>query len=209
MRGRGDWGQSPRFFLILSSVFSLGCSPCQKLWKLFFYVWDTFCIWIWWKINDKRGMVILKLMGSTVTILFMSLWRATRIRAFPKNAVIDKKVLMTERKTSSPCTSPVNSTEQEGTPIVCRFSSPVKFFISRTFLRCDYSQLNSFLIHLSSLYDCYVYPVKKQLNICSAFSVYQTMEFDNLQLLRPLCCRAISEQIAQLPAWLLENELDC
>ena len=123
MRGRGDWGQSPRFFLILSSVFSLGCSPCQKLWKLFFYVWDTFCIWIWWKINDKRGVVsqaykkrmkvlILKLMGSTVTILFMSLWRATRIRAFPKNAVIDKKVLMTERKTSSPCTSPVNSTEQ-------------------------------------------------------------------------------------------------
>ena len=82
MRGRGDWGQSPRFFLILSSVFSLGCSPFQKPWKLFFYVWDTFCIWIWWKINDKRGVVaqaykkrmkvlILKLMGSTVPILFI------------------------------------------------------------------------------------------------------------------------------------------
>ena len=37
----------------------------------------------------------------------MSLRRATRIRVFPKNAVIDKKVLTTERKTSSPCTSPV------------------------------------------------------------------------------------------------------
>ena len=70
------------FFLILSSVFSLGCSPFQKPWKLFFYVWDTFCIWIWWKINDKRGVVlqaykkrmkvlILKLMGSTVPILFI------------------------------------------------------------------------------------------------------------------------------------------
>ena len=38
----------------------------------------------------------------------MSLFRATRIRAFPKNAVMDKQVLTTERKTSSPCTSPVN-----------------------------------------------------------------------------------------------------
>ena len=37
----------------------------------------------------------------------MSLRRATRIRVFPKNAVIDKKVLTTERKTSSPCTSSV------------------------------------------------------------------------------------------------------
>ena len=67
---------------ILSSLFSLGCSPFQKPLKLFFYVWDTFCIWIWWKINDKRGVVlqaykkrmkvlILKLMGSTVPILFI------------------------------------------------------------------------------------------------------------------------------------------
>ena len=37
----------------------------------------------------------------------MSLRRATRIRVFPQNAVIDKIVLTTERKTSSPCTSPV------------------------------------------------------------------------------------------------------
>ena len=46
------------FFLILSSVFSLGCSPFRKPWELFFYVWDTFFIWIWWKINDKRGVVL-------------------------------------------------------------------------------------------------------------------------------------------------------
>ena len=37
----------------------------------------------------------------------MSFRRATRIRVFPQNAVIDKIVLTTERKTSSPCTSPV------------------------------------------------------------------------------------------------------
>ena len=66
------------FFLsVLSGVFSLRSSPFQKPWKLFFYVWDPFCIWIWWKINDKRGVVlqikvlILKLMGSTVPILFI------------------------------------------------------------------------------------------------------------------------------------------
>ena len=34
----------------------------------------------------------------------MSLRRATRIRVFPQNAVIDKEVFMAERKTSSPCT---------------------------------------------------------------------------------------------------------
>ena len=83
----------------------------------------------------------------------VSLWRATRIRAFPKNAVMDKKALMTERKMSSPCTSPVNSAEHKNSATVCRLSPLVKFCISKTFLRCGYSQLNSFLIHLSSLHD--------------------------------------------------------
>ena len=75
----------------------------------------------------------------------VSLWRAIRIRAFPKNAIMDKQVLTTERKMSSPCTAPVSSTEHQSSVTVCRFSPPVKFFISMTFLRCGYSQLNSFL----------------------------------------------------------------
>ena len=56
MRG-GDWGQSPRFFFseIIKCIFS---GLLSISWKLFFYVWDTFCIWIWWKINDKRGVVV-------------------------------------------------------------------------------------------------------------------------------------------------------
>ena len=116
---------------------------------------------------------------------FLNLWRATRIRAFPKNAVMDKKALMTERKMSSPCTSPVNSAEHKNSATVCRLSPLVKFCISKTFLRCGYSQLNSFLIHLSSLYD------NRQSTI----------------LVLPLCCRAIREQISTI-GWLLENELN-
>ena len=103
------------------------------------------------------------------------LWRATRIRAFPKNAVMDKQVLTTERKMSSPSTSPVNSAEQKNSTAVCRFSPPVKFFISMTFLRFGYSQLNSFFN-------------------TSVLLIWQS----TILLVLPLCCRAIREQITQL-----------
>ena len=54
-----------------------------------------------------------------------------RIRLFPQNAVIDKTMLMTERKTSLPCTSPVSSTEQ----LIC---------VLQLLAMRGYSQPNSF-----------------------------------------------------------------
>ena len=58
----------------------------------------------------------------------VSLCKATRIRVFPRTAVIDRKILTIERKISSPCTSAVNSAEQDSTTIVFWFSPSVKLF---------------------------------------------------------------------------------
>ena len=50
---------------------------------------------------------------------------------FPRTAVIDRKMFTIDRKISSPCTSAVNSAEQDSTTIVFWFSPSVKFFSAR------------------------------------------------------------------------------
>ena len=65
----------------------------------------------------------------------VSMCRATRIRVFPRNAVMDRKIFRDERKISSPSTPLINSTEQYSSAIVFLFSYSVKFvgaiFLSR------------------------------------------------------------------------------
>ena len=63
----------------------------------------------------------------------VSLCRATRIRVFPKNAAMDRKIFRAERKISSPSTPLINSTEQYSSPSVFLFSYSVKF-VSAIFL---------------------------------------------------------------------------
>ena len=108
--------------------------------------------------------------------------RATRIIVFPKNAVIGEKVLMTERKTSSPCTSPVNSTEQWSSAIVCRFSPPVKFF---HFSLCD----SSIMSNTNYICRLYFHFIKRK-------SYWQSC-----------CCRAIGNEANSTIVLFLENEL--
>ena len=50
-----------------------------------------------------------------------------RIRVFPRNATIEKKTFVAERKISSPCTPLVNSAEQDSSRNIFWFSSSVKF----------------------------------------------------------------------------------
>ena len=59
-----------------------------------------------------------------------SLCRATRIRVFPRNAVMDRKILITDRNIKWLCTFSLKSAEQYSSSIVWGFSSPVKFVIS-------------------------------------------------------------------------------
>ena len=58
----------------------------------------------------------------------VSLCRATRIRVFPRNAVIERKIFRAERKMSSPSTALIwNSAEPNISLNVFWFSSSVKF----------------------------------------------------------------------------------
>ena len=51
--------------------------------------------------------------------------KATKIRVFPRNAAMKKNIFIAERKISSPCTTPVNSAEQDCSRDVFWFSSSV------------------------------------------------------------------------------------
>ena len=67
-----------------------------------------------------------------------SLCRATRIRVFPRNATIEKKTFVAERKISSLCTPLVDSAEQDSSRHVFWVSSYVKFVSSTIFAwLCD------------------------------------------------------------------------
>ena len=57
----------------------------------------------------------------------VSLCRATRIRVFPRNAVMERKIFMAERKISSLSTPLINSAEQNSSMNVFWFSSSVTF----------------------------------------------------------------------------------
>ena len=66
----------------------------------------------------------------------VSLYRATRIRVFPRNAVMERKILRAERNISSVSTPLINSAKQNSSMNVFWFSSSVKF-VSAIFLGCD------------------------------------------------------------------------
>ena len=71
----------------------------------------------------------------------MSLCRATRIRVFSRNAVMDRKVFSTKRKISSLCTFSVNSAFQRSSQIVFLLLSSVKFVSSAIpYLRRRYKE---------------------------------------------------------------------
>ena len=57
---RGDWGQSRSvfFFFQFYQVYFLWAPFHFKSYESSFFMFETFFIWIWWKINDKRGVVL-------------------------------------------------------------------------------------------------------------------------------------------------------
>ena len=102
----------------------------------------------------------------------VSLRKATRIRAFPRTAVIDRKTFAIERKISSPCTSAVNSAEQDSTTIAFWFSPSVKFFSANTGLPRNYAQVNAILIYrCGALLNCFTFYYQKLiLAKCAVFT---------------------------------------
>ena len=68
----------------------------------------------------------------------LCVYRATRIRVFPRNATIEKKTFVAERKISSLCTPLVDSAEQDSSRHVFWVSCYVKFLSSTIFAwLCD------------------------------------------------------------------------
>ena len=62
-------------------------------------------------LSKIRNVAILS--AKVTTLQLLTLCKATKIRVFPRNAVKEKKIFIAGRKISSPCTSSVNSAEQD------------------------------------------------------------------------------------------------
>ena len=78
----------------------------------------------------------------------VSLCRAARIRVFPRNAVMDRKILKVERIINSPSTSLIYSAEQNSSlKVLRRFSSSVQF-VSAIFV-CDELRCKWVFIYMS------------------------------------------------------------
>ena len=91
---------------------------------------------------------------------------------FPRTAVIDRKMFTIDRKISSPCTSAVNSAEQDNTTIVFWFSPSVKCFSAITGLPRNYAQVSAVLIYrYGALLNCFTFYYQKLiLAKCTVFT---------------------------------------
>ena len=86
---------------------------------------------------------------------FLSVKQLYRIRVFPRTAVIDRKMFTIDRKISSPCTSAVNSAEQDSTTIVFWFSPSVKFF--SVILSAMQLRAKKCYINIPTLLSCFTF----------------------------------------------------
>ena len=75
-----------------------------------------------------------------------SLWRAIRIKVFPRKAVIDIKMFSAERTINWLCIPPINSGEQTSSKYDFCFSSSVRFVFGILFSRRDQMRWLSFNI---------------------------------------------------------------
>ena len=94
---------------------------------------------------------------------------------FPRTAVIDRKMFTIDRKISSPCTSAVNTAEQDSTTIVFWFSPSVKFFsviLSAMQLRAKECYINIPIWGSPQLF--YLLLSKLILTKCAVFTLFIT-----------------------------------